>query len=152
MNLCPKDSVGLILWNERGQILMLERLKNPIGLAGVAGHVDIFNSKKESYEETATREWREETGAILKNMKLVYEDYIFSNDVHGGHFWKIFEVLKYQGEPRLMEPTKHGFVRWMSPQEIQRWQRGGKPTDPAWFKYIFPALAKKDSRYATLLA
>lgn len=141
MTICPRDSIGLIAKKE-DRYLMLERLKHPVGLACVAGHLDIINDKKESFETASFREWAEETGSKILTMKLVLEN-TFPNPCksgYNGHNWQVFEVLQWKGEPHLTEPDKHGFIKWMSVEEIKQWIALSKPTDLAWFRYIFPTL------------
>lgn len=150
MNLCPKDSVGLIACRKENgtlKFLMLERLKHPVGLACVAGHLDIFDNQKEPFEIAARREWSEETGSVIKQMKFLFQEQ-FPNPCgkFDGHLWEVYEVLEFSGEPKLAEPTKHGFVKWMSLGEIKDWIKSGKPADPAWFQFIFPKLAEMGDR------
>lgn len=142
MKLCPKDSVGMIAKNEKGEFLMLERLKHPVGLACVAGHLDHTEEKREDFLHGASREWLEETGSVARNMKFLFEE-TFPNPCRGGydgHLWRVYEVLEFSGEPHLVEDGKHGFVKWMSVEEILNWVESGKPVDPAWFTFIFPRL------------
>ena len=151
MNLCPSDSVGLIAKKD-SKYLMLERLKHPMGLACVAGHRDVVNGIKEDFTEAGFREWLEETGSTAKGLKFILAA-TFPNPCSrlpgfDGHQWRVYEVTSWVGEPQLMEPTKHGFVKWMSSEEIQEWIQTGKPTDPAWFKFIFPALANQGNEDA----
>jgi 8-oxo-dGTP pyrophosphatase MutT (NUDIX family) len=147
MNLCPKDSVGLIarrVENGTLKFLMLERLKHPVGLACVAGHLEIFeNNFKEEFRTAALREWQEETGSIIRNLKFLFQEQ-FPNPCsqYDGHLWEVYEVLEFEGQPKLTEPTKHGFVKWMSIAEIKDWISSDKPTDSAWFQFIFPKLAE----------
>lgn len=143
MSLCPRDSVGLICRNSKGEFLMLERLKYPPGLACVAGHLDIIDGQKEDFLHGAVREWHEETGSVARNVRFLFEgQFPHPCGQYDSHFWKVYEVLVYEGEPRLMEEKKHGFVKWFSVEEITDWLKAGKPVDPAWFGFIFPKLVE----------
>ncbi len=142
MKLCPFDSVGLLVENKKGQILVLERKKFPPGLAFPAGHLDIVAGQKETFEAAAHRELREETGLTAKKLRLLLEK-TFPNPCSkgfDGHHWQVFIVEEWDGEPTLMEPEKHARLWWIFPEEIQDWVRAGKPTDPAWLKFIFPEI------------
>ena len=142
MKLCPFDSVGLVVTKTSGEVLVLERKKFPLGLALPAGHLDFIGDTKESFEVAARRELYEETGLRAKTLKLLV-DKIFHNlcsKGFDGHHWQIFEVVEWEGEPRVMEPDKHARVWWATPKSITDWIRQGKATDPAWLKFIFPLI------------
>ena len=146
MKLCPFDSVGLVVENKKGQILVLERKRFPPGLAFPAGHLDIVNGQKELFKDAAVRELREETGLTAKSLSLLLEK-TFPNPCSKGydvHHWQVFLVHEWEGEPTLMEPDKHTRLWWIFPEEIQDWIRTGKPTDPAWLSFIFPKINLSD--------
>lgn len=76
----PIIGVAVLVYNESGKILCLQREKNPgkglLGLPG--GFVDIG----ESIEDAAIREVKEETGIDIENLKLIDNipnSYIYSN-------------------------------------------------------------------------
>lgn len=132
-------SVGAIIRNGEGKILTQYRLRPPIGMALPTGHVDYG----ELPEEALRRELLEETGLIIKSPKLVFQALIPRADNrclkgHDSHEWWVYEVVA-DGEPRLMEPDKHRFLKFMSPGEMKPFIISGE-ADPAWFDYIFPAL------------
>lgn len=138
MELCPFDSVGLVVKNKQEQILVLERKKIPLGLAFPAGHLEIVDGQKETFEAAAQRELREETGLTSKKLHLLLEG-TFSNHCSRGydsHYWQVFIVQEWEGEPTLMEPDKHARLWWMFPKEIEDWVRAGKPIDPAWLNFF----------------
>ncbi len=138
-------SVGAIITDPAGRYLMQYRLKHPIGLAMPAGHMD---ANDESPEDAMQRVF-EETGLYVRQMTRVFYGFVPGDrackEGHKGHDWWIYHLLT-EGEPRIKEPHKHLFLRFMSSKEIREWAIGNKthpnsfPCDPNWFKYILPAL------------
>lgn len=61
-------SVGVIITNADGKILLLEHLLRPASGWGIPGG---FIDRGEQPEEAARRELREETGIELKNLKML---------------------------------------------------------------------------------
>src|SRR3989344_5400604 len=109
-------SVGAIVKNEKGEYLALYRLKEPLGLALPAGHID-----GESPEEAIRREIFEEAGLTVTEQKEVFFGRIPSDRAHCGHQahdWWVYEAV-VDGEPALKEPTKHKFVKFMSLEEMR---------------------------------
>lgn len=132
-------SVGAIIKDSSGNYLVQYRFKKPVGLAMPAGHID----ESESPEETLKREVFEETGLSVGDAKLVFRRYINSEDGpcakgHDGHEWWVYEVTT-TGEPQLKEPEKHGFLKFMSVEEMRPYIEK-HDYDPAWFEHILPAL------------
>lgn len=131
-------SVGAIIKDDRGRYLVQYRLKTPVGLALPAGHIE----PEELAQEALVREVLEETGVKVELAREILCDVFFKNPCakgHEGHKWRVFEVTRRSGKPRLMEPTKHRFVKFMTPQEMKPYVLRGE-CDLAWFDYIFPAL------------
>ncbi len=154
MNLCPGKSVGAVIRDKDGAILVLYRKKRPLGLALPAGHIN----EGETPPDAMQREVYEETGLEVKRYREVLHG-TFPNpcsrtDAAGksydGHEWWVYEVVEWSGVPRLMEPDKHefvafkglGFLRYSldlalghapDPADATNW-------DPAWRDYILPAL------------
>lgn len=147
MKLCPFDSVGLVVENPKGQVLVLERKKFPPGLAFPAGHLDIIDGQKETFRDAAIRELQEETGLIAKKLRLILEETFFNpcSKGFGSHHWQVFLVEEWEGELTLMEPDKHARLWWISREEIKKWVRAGKPTDPNWLEFIFPKINLSDT-------
>jgi len=133
MNLCPGKSVGAIIKDD-DRFLCLYRKKHPVGLAFVAGHIDSMTSP-----EIAIRtEIYEETGLSVLEMKPVLHEVIPGSCGRGdydGHEWFVYEITKWDGIARLMEPDKHEFVRWLTWKEIEEYVKNHE-YDPVWFNYI----------------
>lgn len=111
----PRVGCGaLILINRR--VLLIRRLKPPEALAwGLpGGKVDLF----EPLEAAITRELSEELGIILNEPRfLLNVEYV---DKAAGQHWicPIFQAQAFHGEPKLMEPDKHGGFGWFSIDDL----------------------------------
>ncbi|MDZ7611767.1 MAG: NUDIX hydrolase [Candidatus Moranbacteria bacterium] len=95
-------SAGVIIKNNEGEILLIERAFFPLGWAAPAGHVD----EGETFEEAAKREVYEETGLNIENLKQLAEEFVEWNEcVKGfrGHHWKVFETADWSGEVKINE-------------------------------------------------
>ena len=141
MNLCPGKSVGAIIKNAEGKYLCLYRLKHPVGLAFVAGHID---PEDEGPSYALVREVREESDLKMVRCKLILHR-VFPNTCKAspncnGHEWFVYNIDWYEGEAKLMEPDKHKFVKWLSVEEIYDYVLR-KDYDPAWFEMILPMIA-----------
>lgn len=154
MNLCPGKSVGAIIRDKDGALLVLYRKKKPLGLALPAGHID----EGETPADAVQREVYEETGLEVKRYREVlhrtFPNPCSRTDAAGksydGHEWWVYEVVEWKGVPRLMEPAKHEFVAFIAPGFLHYSMdlgpgRTPDPADatnwdPAWQEHILPAL------------
>ena len=110
-------SVGAIIKNEKNEILLIDRVKIPLGWAGPAGHVD----KGESPEDALIREVKEETNLNIKKFKLLFHEFIAWNKCSGGtmgHDWFLYKVIGWDGEVKK-EDREAKDIRWVSPEEIK---------------------------------
>ena len=129
-------SVGSIIQNEKGEYLALYRLKHPVGLAFIAGHVD----PGETPPQANIREADEEGAIAVEEQEEVLHRTYDHKDApcakgHNGHEWWVYRVTKFGGEPHLVEDTKHRFVKWMSWDGILEYI-ARDDVDPGW-KVIF---------------
>lgn len=114
----PVIGVGVLIFNESGKILCLQREKEPgkglLALPG--GFVDIG----ESIEEAAHREVKEETGVEIKNLQLVDNipnSYIYSNmDQYPLDFYFTATIKESQTLKEQIGETSH--LRFVFPSEI----------------------------------
>lgn len=114
----PVIGVGVAIFNESGQILCLQRERDPgkglLALPG--GFVDIG----ESIEEAAIREVMEETGVEITDLKLVDNipnSYIYSGmDQHPLDFYFTAKIKESQHFKEQKGETSH--IRFVSPQQI----------------------------------
>lgn len=110
-------SVGIIIKDDTGKILMIDRAVSPYGWACPAGHVD----KGETPKQAAIRETREEVNVGIKELKLLHEEYVnWSECVKGvkGHHWYVYKATDWTGQEKGDEyETKD--IGWFSPEEIK---------------------------------
>ncbi len=111
-----KDYIGVgcgaFIINDKGELLLQLRNKAPEkeywSIPG--GRVELF----ETFEEAVKREVKEETGVEVEIISLLgICDHIIKNEerhwVSPSYLCKIVE-----GEPQILEPTKHLDVKWFS--------------------------------------
>lgn len=139
---CPGRSVGAIIKNKTGEFLCLYRLKRPVGLALLAGHID----KGETPEQAIKREVLEEADLMVDKANLMWsgsiENECSRKDDDGFYYncheWWIYYIVEWRGEPKDMEPEKHKFIKFMTLQEMNKYK--DQPVfDPAWI-HILKAL------------
>ncbi len=108
----PRVGVGVLIQNEKGEVLLGERL----GSHGEGewcfpgGHLDFG----ETIFQTAGRETMEETGLIVDEFELIsVADELRYIKTDNKHYLNIGIKAKYKsGEPKLMEPNKCREWRW----------------------------------------
>lgn len=148
LNLCPRKSVGAIITGScEDKLLCLYRKKHPVGLAGVAGHLDFIDEQKQILEhplDALKREVLEESGVIVGAVELLFNGIlpntcsICDGNNYNGHEWYVYTVNARKGLPKLMEPDKHAFLKFMSINEIMKYVFCND-VDPAWL-YIWTYL------------
>ena len=119
--------------------MVLYRRSFPQGLAFVAGH----GEGGENPEVSLRREVLEESGIIVKKYELVLHQ-TFKNPCSkgfGSHEWWVYDISEWEGEPRVCDPDRHDFVKFMSSEEIRSYV-GRNDVDPAWGMFIWPALSQ----------
>ena len=123
-------SIGAII-KRNNKYLIVDRKKQPLGFAGIAGHVE----KNENPPSALLREVVEESGLLVKNYKLVFEEEIEENTCSRGitvHYWWIYEC-EADGEPKL-KPDEANSMGWYSAEEIKNLK-----LEPVW-EYFFKKL------------
>lgn len=88
---CDHTSVGVLIYNDKDELLLIERGTFPFGMAAPAGHVD----QHASYEEAAIAEVWEEVGLKIERLKLIAEGRKENpcRRINGNwHYWKIYEA------------------------------------------------------------
>ena len=133
-------SVGAIIKNREGKILLVDRKNPPLGLTCLAGHIDDNGEKP---DDAVRREILEESGfgihnsRLLENLTLV-EILILDNNrcKHGidTHSWTLY-TCECNGTPRKEEDGAHS-INWYSQAEVQQFSDEGKlePVWEFWFK------------------
>lgn len=114
---CDNLSVGVLIHNEIGKLLLIERKKFPFGFAPPAGHVDEFPSK----EDAARGEVEEEVGLRVLSLELLLDnelmDYPCRREGGTHHVWSVFRA-QVEGKiyPSKDETKSFG---WYGPEEIK---------------------------------
>ena len=116
-NLHPIVSVGAVILNREGKVLMLESKKHFGRLALPAGHVEYG----EKLEDAVRREVKEETGLDVTDVSLFrVNESIQSPDYEDQlkHFVSInFLCRAVDGEVTVEQSEASGY-KWMDPQEV----------------------------------
>lgn len=126
------QSVGIIIKNDHGQILMLDRKNYPQGWACPAGHVD----QGEGPEKAAHREAEEETGIQIKEIHKLIQEFVEWNECAQGikgHYWHVYEAVSWDGAPKT-EDKEAKTIKWIHPEELKDME-----LEPVW-KYWFEKL------------
>ena len=108
----PGAGCGAAILDDRGRLLLIQRLKEPeAGAWGLPGGKIDFGERS---EDTARREIEEELGIVIELTRLACISEII--DGGDGQHWvsPIYEARIVSGEPRIMEPEKHGGWGWFS--------------------------------------
>lgn len=127
---CSGKSAGVIIIKNK-KILLIDRANFPFGWACPAGHID----KNEVPEKAITREVKEETGLIVKKLKLLLQKNKAKNQCSYGtkfHDWWVFEC-QYEGELKIDKKEAKRF-NWFEPKEIKKLQL--EPIWKIWFKEL----------------
>lgn len=97
----------------RGKLVLIERLREPFGLALPGGHVD----PGEKPRETAIREFREETGLVLHGARFLTERRGKRRDLR----YAMSKTRVYVGEATGKTHDEEGFtnVILMDPKKVQ---------------------------------
>lgn len=106
----PEAGCGAAIFDEKGRLLLIQRLTEPeAGAWGLPGGKIDFG---EPARETARREIAEELGIEIEVGKLACISEIIDAGV--GRHWvsPIFFAQIVAGEPKVMEPAKHGGFGW----------------------------------------
>lgn len=111
-------SVGAIIKNKEGKILMIDRATPPLAWACPAGHI----RKEEGPKQALIREVFEEVGLDVKDYKLLLQEFVEWNECRRGvrgHDWSLFEVLQWEGEVKTSQREVKRFA-WLTPKEIAK--------------------------------
>lgn len=76
----PEPTVGVFIFNQKGELLLLKSHKWPDKYVVPGGHVDLG----ERLEEAAVREAKEETGLDIYDLRFIN----FQEFIHDPSFWK----------------------------------------------------------------
>lgn len=140
-------SAGAIIEDEFGRIFMLDRKYEPLGFAGMAGHIDVGET---SYQ-ALVREASEEIGAELKRIRRLGEEEVTWNHCRNDgvhridvHYWYLFDAFVKSVDIHV-DPHEAKRWEWFTREEIRtrRYVREGKehiltlePVWEYWFKKV----------------
>jgi ADP-ribose pyrophosphatase YjhB (NUDIX family) len=133
---CDHTSVGIVIYNEKNEILLIERGTFPFGMAVPAGHID----EHASYEEAAIAEAKEEVGLDIYDLELIAEGRRDNpcRRVNGTwHYWKIFKA-KAKGEVVLSEREAKR-AEWCNQArliELGMVKEKNKTIEPVWLDWF----------------
>jgi ADP-ribose pyrophosphatase YjhB (NUDIX family) len=109
-------SVGALI-KRNDKYLLIDRMKPPLGYAGIAGHID----ENENAVQSLNREVMEETGLKVESKKLLYEEELIWNWCRRGikcHYWYLFACdVSGQLEQNVSEVKSIG---WYSTDQIKK--------------------------------
>jgi ADP-ribose pyrophosphatase YjhB (NUDIX family) len=114
--ICDHTSVGMLVWKD-DELLLIERAKFPHGFAVPAGHVDGDST----FEESATRELKEEVGLDATNLELVAEgrkENHCRREDGNWHYWKIYKISVEGDIDRSQDETKQ--AGWYTKKQISQ--------------------------------
>lgn len=116
-------SAGAIIQNDKGEYLLIDRLKKPFGFACPAGHID----KGEEGEDAIIREVKEETGLDVISIEYIEtEDFLINVPQeacsHGVdvHIWQVFKI-QAKGE-LIFKADEVKSIGWYSVEQIKKLQ------------------------------
>lgn len=129
----PEVGCGAIILNDDGQILLMQRLKEPeAGGWGLSGGKVDFGERAET---AIVREVEEELGIIVEIDRLALISEII--DGGDGRHWvsPVYLMRHISGEPRCLEPEKHGGVGWYSLDELPDYLTSPTISAVQWLKH-----------------
>lgn len=123
-------SVGAVIKVD-GKYLLIDRSMEPLGFAGLAGHIN----EGETPEETLFRKIKEESGLAIKEHRLLFEEEVGWNLCRAGikpHYWYLYEC-EVSGELRNNAEASKS-IEWYAPDEIAKLKL--EPVWEYWFKKL----------------
>lgn len=123
-------SVGALIKKD-DKYLLIDRVKIPLGFAGLAGHID----EGEDAIKALSREVEEESKLKIENYELLFEEEIDWNVCSRGigiHYWYLFRC-DVSGEP-VRNPAEAKSIGWYSADEIKKLKLS--PVWEYWFKKL----------------
>ena len=123
-------SVGALIERD-GKYLLIDRVKVPLGFAGIAGHID----EGETPEDALLREVFEEIQTKVLDYKLIREETLLKNRCSRGidiHHWYLYKV-EIKGEPKI-DLSEAKSMNWYALKEMKTLTF--EPAWDYWFKKL----------------
>lgn len=123
-------SVGAVIKAD-GKYLLIDRDMEPLGFAGIAGHIN----EGEVPEETLFRKVLEEGSLKVKKYSLLFEEEVEWNWCRAGvqpHYWYVYDC-EVEGEVKNNTEASKS-IGWYNPNEIRKLKM-----EPVW-RYWFEKL------------
>lgn len=117
---CDNKSVGALIYDEQGRLLMIERKKFPFGIAPPAGHVDDHGKP----QDVVIAEVQEEVGLMVVTTTLKAEGSrknVCRREGGDHHYWVIYTVTVTGTVQGSVDETKS--VGWYTKEQIARLAR-----------------------------
>ena len=128
--ICDNKSVGVVLQNNAGEYLLINRARFPYGWSSVAGHVDEHGNQ----EQTAITEVDEEVGITIgvKSLQKVVDSLRVDNQCRRPngeyHDWTVFRANVSDSTRITLKPDEVRGAGWFTPAEIQQLARQSAKT------------------------
>lgn len=123
-------SVGALIKKD-DKYLLIDRVKPPLGFAGLAGHID----ENEDKIQALRREVEEESGLKIDSYRIIFEEELDWNRCSRGvdvHYWYLFEC-NISGEIR-QNYIETKSIGWYGADEVKKLKL--EPVWEYWFKKL----------------
>lgn len=123
-------SVGALI-KQGGKYLLIDRVKPPLGFAGLAGHVD----EDETPEQALKREVEEESALKVEKYKLLFEeelDWNWCSKNMNVHYWYLYDCEVSGAMKQNFAETKS--IGWYTRNDIRQLKL--EPVWEYWFKKL----------------
>src|SRR3989344_3264591 len=113
---CPDGSVGVIIENSLGHILLIDRATFPYGYAAPAGHTETGKVP----EDAARREIVEEVGLKFQDITLVWHG-VIQNPCRRGydeHEWWVYRAKASESAIVRIDKNAARGARWVEPEKL----------------------------------
>ncbi|MEK7647115.1 MAG: NUDIX hydrolase [Patescibacteria group bacterium] len=114
---CDNLSVGVLIFDKKGRLLLIERANFPYGFAPVAGHLDRLSARERAKEEAHS-----EAGLEVVRMSDMLECPLNRNNPcrrEGGthHAWHIYKAVEWRGVPSETAEAKQ--IIWADRRKLK---------------------------------
>ena len=104
----------IMLEDTSGRVLVQKRIKYWKGIAFPGGHIE----SGESFEASAIREFKEETGLTIKNPRLCGIIHWDNRKKREKYMVFAYKATEFEGE--LLKATEEGSVFWVTKEELAK--------------------------------